>query len=204
MLSGDAKKAWPHDFGLVYSVTLSRESLETSLHVQNKGDQSFEFQVLFHSYLRIKVQTYSPFLYVIGIRKLTASVLHAQDITKTRIHNLQHKTYIDKVLNASTHTEASPSLAITQETDRIYQSLDLSVPIIVSESDRPKFSIARESLNDVVTWNPWIEKAKGISDFGPADGWKNMICVEAGSVMGWMKLEAGDAWEGAQTITAKL
>ena len=55
MLTPEARKAWPYDFGLVYSVTLSPDSLETNLHVQNKGDKSFEFQSLFHTYLQIKV-----------------------------------------------------------------------------------------------------------------------------------------------------
>lgn len=55
MLSEDTKKKWPYDFGLVYSVTLSKGKLEVVLHVQNKGDQSFDFQCLFHSYFTVKV-----------------------------------------------------------------------------------------------------------------------------------------------------
>lgn len=49
------KKKWPYNFGLVYSVTLGKGKLETQLHVQNKGDQAFEFQALFHTYLAVKV-----------------------------------------------------------------------------------------------------------------------------------------------------
>ncbi|PGH31801.1 glucose-6-phosphate 1-epimerase [[Emmonsia] crescens] len=183
MLSDKFKGDWPHDFGLVYSVTLSKGSLSTSLQVQNKGTQPFDFQVLLHSYFKV------------------------EDITKVRILNLQSKTYIDKILNASTHVESSPALAITQETDRVYQSLDPNVPIIIANADdnnNPIFSISRESLDDVVVWNPWIEKAKGMADFAPDDGYKNMICVEAGSVMGWQTLEAGESWECGQTVKSKL
>jgi len=127
-----------------------------------------------------------------------------QDISKIRIKNLEGKTYIDKTQNATTHTESSPAVAITQETDRVYQELDPKVPIVVSsDDDKPLFSITRESLNDVVVWNPWIEKAKGMSDFAPDEAYKNMICVEAGSVAGWQTLEAGETWEGAQTIRAR-
>lgn len=50
-------------------------------------------------------------------------------------------------------------------------------------------------------WNPWTEKAAGMGDFEPKDGYKNMICVEAGSVRGWTSLETGDAFDGAQTIS---
>ena len=40
-----------------------------------------------------------------------------------------------------------------------------------------------------------------MSDFAPKQGYKNMICVEAGAVRGWQKLEAGETWEGGQLIT---
>jgi len=52
----------------------------------------------------------------------------------------------------------------------------------------------------VVVWNPWVEKAKGMADFGPEDGYKKMVCVETGSVAAWNTLEAGDTWEGGQRI----
>jgi glucose-6-phosphate 1-epimerase len=55
MLDDPFKKAWPYDFGLVYSVTLTKASLVTSLQVQNNGAEAFDFQVLFHSYFRVEV-----------------------------------------------------------------------------------------------------------------------------------------------------
>lgn len=51
-----AKKAWPYDFGVVYSVTLSKEGLQTVVNVRNEGKESFEFQFLLHTYLRVKVR----------------------------------------------------------------------------------------------------------------------------------------------------
>lgn len=182
MLSEEFQKAWPYDFGLVYSVTLTKEGLETSLQVQNKGSENFDFQVLLHTYFKI------------------------DDITDIRVKNLESKNYADKTQNATVVTETSSAIEINKETDRVYQSLDPKVPIVVSSAsdDKPIFSITREGLNDVVVWNPWIEKAKGMADFGPDEGYKNMICVEAGSVSGWQTLEAGDFWEGGQTIRPRL
>lgn len=52
----EAKKAWPYEFGLIYSVTLGREGLTTSMVVRNEGETAWEFQVLLHSYLRVKVR----------------------------------------------------------------------------------------------------------------------------------------------------
>ncbi|KGO71706.1 Aldose 1-/Glucose-6-phosphate 1-epimerase [Penicillium italicum] len=182
MLTDEFRTAWPYEFGLVYSVTLTTDSLETSLQVRNEGKQNFEFQVLMHTYLSIA------------------------DISDIRVKGLESKTYIDKTLQATSHTESSPALAITQETDRIYQQLDPAVPIVVASAkdDKSLFSITREGLTDVVVWNPWIEKAKGMADFGPDEAYKNMICVEAGSVSGWQTLEAGEAWEGGQSIKSRL
>lgn len=55
-LSDEARKAWPLDFGLVYSVTLAKDSLQTVMNVRNEGEHSFEFQMLLHTYLRINVR----------------------------------------------------------------------------------------------------------------------------------------------------
>jgi len=43
-----------------------------------------------------------------------------------------------------------------------------------------------------------------MGDFAPKDGFKEMICVEAGQVGGWSKLDAGETFEGKQFIKAFL
>lgn len=73
--------------------------------------------------------------------------------------------------------------------------------VAIQENGKKVFSVVRDNLSDVVVWNPWIEKAKGMGDYEPKDGYKNMVCVEAGSVKGWQTLEKGDAFEGSQVIT---
>lgn len=50
-----AKKAWPFNFGLIYSVTLSQGGLETSIVVRNEGETAWEFQTLMHTYFKIDV-----------------------------------------------------------------------------------------------------------------------------------------------------
>lgn len=54
-ISDEAKQAWKYDFGLVYSVTLGKDGLQTMLNVTNQGKESFEFQMLLHSYFRVDV-----------------------------------------------------------------------------------------------------------------------------------------------------
>lgn len=118
------------------------------------------------------------------------------------VDGLDASSYIDKVDGASTKTQSS-TVTITGETDRVYTpAKGPGEPVVVNEAGKKAFSVVRDNLNDVVVWNPWNEKAEGMGDFAPKDGYKNMICIEAGSVKGWQTLEAGDAFEGAQTIVA--
>lgn len=71
-LDDAAKKAWGYEFGLIYSVTLGREGLTTSIVVRNEGETAWDFQVLVHSYFRVKVL--SP-VSISGLRKMLTSFL---------------------------------------------------------------------------------------------------------------------------------
>ncbi|KAK4184046.1 galactose mutarotase-like domain-containing protein [Podospora australis] len=168
---------WPFKFNLIYSVTLNRENLTTSLVVTNDDDKPFECQVLMHTYLRVK------------------------DITQVKITGLDGASYTDKVDGASTKSQ-SGDVTITGETDRVYTPKGgPSDPVSVVESGKTPYTVTRDNLSNVVVWNPWTEKAEGMADFAPKDGYKNMLCIEPGAVGAWQTLEAGDAFEGAQTIT---
>ncbi|KAL8729471.1 MAG: hypothetical protein Q9166_004719 [cf. Caloplaca sp. 2 TL-2023] len=168
---------WNYDFNLTYSVTLSQDNLETSLVVRNTGSSSYDFQVLFHSYLAI------------------------DDINGTTVSGLEKAPFKDKVQGGKDAEPAGKPISIGSETDRIYTAAPEQV-IKILENGKDRYEVTRDMLSDVVVWNPWIEKAKGMADFGPEDGYKKMICVEAGSVSAWNTLEAGDTWEGGQRIKA--
>ncbi|PSS15144.1 hypothetical protein M430DRAFT_67750 [Amorphotheca resinae ATCC 22711] len=177
-LDEESRKKWPYAFGLIYSVTLGREGLTTSMVVRNEGESAWEFQVLMHSYLRV------------------------DDISQVSISGLESSSYVDKLTTPiSTTTSPSSALTIGSKTDRVYTPAGgPSAPVVVTEGGAKKFSLVRDNLNEVVVWNPWTD-AVSMSDFAPADGYKNMICVEAGAVKGWQKLEAGETWEGGQIIS---
>ena len=198
-LTEETRSKWPYEFGLVYSVELGSGRLETRMHVTNNDKESFEFQSLFHTYFRIKV---SP----ATLLKKSKYTDHFQDISKTSISGLKSSPYVDRVLQAKKFTEESSSLTLTSETDRVYtppnNSDGTAIPLTILENGKPKLTITRDALPDVTVWNLWDEKAKGVADFTPKDGWKQMICVEPGTVSDWVKLEAGDAWEGGQIVEA--
>ncbi len=124
-----------------------------------------------------------------------------QDITKVEVTGLEDSEYIDKVDGAKTKSQ-SGAVTITGETDRVYTpAKGPSSPVVVTEGGSIAFSLVRDNLKDVVVWNPWTEKAAGMGDFEPKEGFKRMICIEAGSVRGWTGLEPGDVLGGAQTIS---
>ncbi|KHN97717.1 Aldose 1-epimerase family protein [Metarhizium album ARSEF 1941] len=176
-LAESVKALWPYKFGLLYSVTLDRESLNTTLVITNDGQESFDCQMLLHTYFNVK------------------------DISTVQITGLEDSKYVDKVDGAKIKTEVSSPVAVSGEMDRVYTpAKGPQHPIVISDFGRPSFRIVRDNLEQVVVWNPWSEKAQGMSDFTPMDGYKNMVCVEAGSVDGWQKLDKGDAFEGAQII----
>lgn len=88
--------------------------------------------------------------------------------------NLESLQYVDKTRGAKVFTEASNDIAITEETDRVYQNINPEAPVVVNQNGKPYFAVKPEALNCVVVWNPWVDKAAGMADFGPKDGYKNM------------------------------
>lgn len=116
-------------------------------------------------------------------------------------------TYVDKVgADApATKTESSATVPFRGETDRVYTPKGgPSAPLTISEGSKKIIEVVRDNLDNAVVWNPWIEKSAGMGDFEPKSGWKNMVCLEAGQVVGWCKLEAGETFEGGQFIRANL
>lgn len=54
-LDENIRELWPYKFGLLYSVTLAPDSLNTTLVITNDGDVPFEFQTLLHTYFKVHV-----------------------------------------------------------------------------------------------------------------------------------------------------
>ncbi|EGX43591.1 hypothetical protein AOL_s00215g327 [Orbilia oligospora ATCC 24927] len=177
-LDEETKAKWPYDFGLIYSVTLRETSLETKIVVQNPGSGAFDFNVLFHTYLRIP------------------------DVSTIGVQGLNSLTYRDKTLGGTEHQESSEVIKITSQTDRVYKSAPDS--IVVSDSDKPLYTVTKTGLEDVVLWNPYNDGVEKIGDWQPKEGYKNMVCVEAGSVAQWQTLESQSTWEGGVTHKAHL
>jgi len=170
----EMRQKWPYAFGLIYSIVLGRKGLETKIVVRNEGSETLDFHVLFHTYFSVP------------------------DISNVSVTGLQGTTYTDKTLGGKSSEESSSTLTITGEMDRVYKSVPGAVTVQLGTS--PLYKIERSGLDDVVVWNP-AETSSNMGDFAPSDGWKRMLCVEAGSVGEWQKLESGNVWEGGQVIS---
>ena len=123
-----------------------------------------------------------------------------QNIANISISGLESSTFSDKVTSKADNTSDSGPLTISSKTDRVYTPAGGSAAaVIVSEGGKKKYEVGRDNLNQVVVWNPWTD-AKEIGDWKPVEGYKEMICVEAGAVKGWLSLEAGETWEGGVQV----
>ncbi len=67
-------------------------------------------------------------------------------------------------------------LRITAETDRVYRST-AEVEVVDPVLGR-RIRLSKEGSAQTVVWNPWVDKARAMPDFGD-DEWPQMLCVEA-------------------------
>ncbi|RLN48277.1 hypothetical protein BBJ28_00000805 [Nothophytophthora sp. Chile5] len=190
MAATDATKAiYPHDFDLVYEVKLFANSLATALHVHNKSDGEIAFQALLHTYL-------------------SADDVRNEAVTVEGLKGLQ---YHDKVA-ASEKTEDRALLSFAQETDSVYANAPSPVVVRMKRADGREQVVTIEKSafiksgasqtaqdSDVVVWNPWVDKAKAMGDFGD-DEYPTMLCVEPGRVSEQQKLAAGQTFTLQQAI----
>jgi len=125
-------------------------------------------------------------------------------VSNISIEGIESSSYLDKVIPAANpYTSPASALTLTSTVDRVYTPAGgPSGPVIVSEDGKKKYSVVRDNMNEVVVWNPWKEGAESIGDFAPKDGYKEMICVEAGAVKGWVELGGGETREGGQVVQA--
>lgn len=80
------------------------------------------------------------------------------------------------------------------ETDRVYEGAPDALSLL-DEAANSRLLIAKQGMADVVVWNPWIDKARRMEDFGD-DEFERMVCVETGNIGEAIELEPGRAWAG--------
>lgn len=166
---------WPHYFRLELEMQLSVSSLTVTMRVDNTDDNSFGFQAALHTYFGVA------------------------DIHKTAVYGLQGVTLIDSLRDDAREDETREVIRFAEETDRIYLTA-LDQLHIADEGHGRTISIQKQHMPDVVVWNPWIDKAQRMRDFGD-DEYLRMVCVETGIIAATRVLPAGERWEGKTMFT---
>ncbi len=144
------------EFSADYVVTVGK-TLTAKLTVTNKSeDRDFTFENCLHTYF------------------------HVGDIGAISITGLKGAEYLDKTENFARKTEHVEHAKISRETDRIY--LNTAAPVEIHDSKLGRrIRIEKTGSSSTVLWNPWVEKAEAMPDFG-GDEYLRMVCVESGNV----------------------
>lgn len=153
---------WPHRFSATMTVTLDGrgDRLSMELAVKNldaaDGPESLKFEAALHTYLAIS------------------------DVQKIQVTGLENTTYIDKVDQFTRKPQGPDPIAFTGETDRVYLNTTTSCTVHDPGMNR-RLIVDKSNSNTTVVWNPWINKAKAMADFGDEE-WPGMVCIETANV----------------------
>ena len=145
---------WPI-FSAVYVVTVT-DRLLLDLLITNQSDRDLVFENCLHTYFQIG------------------------DVATVSVKGLKGVEYLDKTENFARKMDLDERILIQSEVDRTYIGTQDSVEIHDTTMKRTIIVEKHGSLSTVV-WNPWIDKAKAMADFGD-DEYKTMVCVESGNV----------------------
>ncbi len=152
---GEQDAAFP-PFALEYTVTIE-EALTLELRVTNQSpDAPFEFEECLHTYF------------------------HVGDIEQVTVGGLKGLHYLDRLAGSERKHETQAAVQFASEVDRIYLEAPPKLEVRDAALGR---RIRIETLNArcAVVWNPWINKARAMPDFGD-DEYRRMVCVESGNV----------------------
>jgi len=165
---------WPHSFIAKLSISLST-NLTLAFSVTNTGTDEFDFQLALHTYFSVS------------------------DIRNVSVIGLKDAVYIDKVKDGAKDTESRDAATVAGEVDRVYTNVKENVDIY-DKGRENTFHLERNNLPDVVLWNPWNEKARGMSDLGE-EAFSKFVCVEVGHIEKPVVLAPGQHWISTHTIS---
>lgn len=156
-LSSDDKTLglWPHRFEAQFIVTVGA-TMTMALQITNTDQAAWDFEAALHTY------------FAVG------------DVRQVQVTGLENTRYIDKPDARREKDQGSAPITIAAETDRVYldttATCTLHDPIL-----KRRIIVEKSGLHSTVVWNPWIEKAARMPDFGD-DEWPQMLCIESANV----------------------
>lgn len=146
---------WSYPSQLVVIITVGME-LRIELITRNTGQETFSIGEALHTYF------------------------HVSDVSRIQIQGLENCHYLDKVDNFQHKQQAEP-VTIHSEVDRVYLNTKAAC-LIEDPGLNRRIRIAKQGSQSTVVWNPWIEKATQMGDFGD-QGYLEMVCVETANAL---------------------
>ncbi len=105
---------------------------------------------------------------------------HISDIRRVQITGLEKVAYIDKMDEAKVKAATQVPIEFTGETDRVY--FQTSDPCTLHDPGlNRQIVVGKSGSQSTIVWNPWIDKAARMPDFGD-DEWPGMVCIETANV----------------------
>lgn len=162
--SPETRQWWDFDFRIQHEVRFGTE-LQCDLQVMNTGSNQLTFEVAQHTYF------------------------HVGDIDRVQITGLEGTRYLDKVAGGIERLQEE-AIVFRGETDRIYLNT-LNPVTLLDASTARKCIVEKNGSRNTVIWNPWIDKARALRDFGD-DEYRVMACIETACIgEGSVSLESG-------------
>ncbi len=143
------RRLWPYAFELTLRVWLN-ERLNLELTTENRDTRPFTFTQAFHPYLLVR------------------------DILGVTVHGLDGATYTDRLARQPGKHEGP--LTIRAETDRLFTP-PAPMAALHDAGLKRVLAMTYAGTTKLMVWNPWIDKARAMPDFGD-DEYTRMLCLE--------------------------
>jgi glucose-6-phosphate 1-epimerase len=139
-------------------------------------DFHLRLRVIFGAVLEMELETRNEAPAPLVYEEALHSYFAISDIRQVAISGLENTAYIDKTDGFLQKVQGAAPLRIAKETDQVHLSTTAACVIHDPEWKR-RIIVEKSGSSTTVVWNPWIEKAKTLTDMAP-DEWQRMICVE--------------------------
>ncbi len=146
-----SRSLWPYPFELRFRVSLLLGALGFELTTHNTGERAFQICEALHTYF--------------GVRS----------IHSTSVDGLDGVPYLDQ-LESMERKDQKGTIQFDREVDRIYLDPPTKAWVDGSRSGK-RIEIESRGSQSAVVWNPWIDKAKRMADFGDEE-YLEMLCYE--------------------------
>ncbi len=157
-IDANSNTLWPFATELQLQITVG-ETLTVTLSVKNCDTRDFHYSLAMHTYFQVS------------------------DIHQVSVDGLDEEKYFDALDQWQLKTQAG-SLQVSEEVDRVYEHVSSQATGELKLNDKGisrNLFILTKNLPSLVTWNPWLDKSKTLSQFYDND-FNQMLCLESAAV----------------------